>query len=147
MQQQLHRLVTEHLEAVFCPGWRDAAALSSGQGGDEVFVYGGVVDHDRIELRLYVSGEGSLATLARSQVQALCERMGTTCDVEIVDVLDAPDVAEDRGILATPTLERLAPPPVLRVVGDLADLETAMDGLGLRVWQVTGGDGHAQGSP
>ena len=43
-------------------------------------------------------------------------------------------MAEREGLLVTPTLERLDPPPRLRVSGDLSDLEMALDGLGLRIW-------------
>ncbi|MDX1658914.1 MAG: circadian clock KaiB family protein [Nitriliruptorales bacterium] len=88
-----------------------------------------------IRLRLYITGDGPLTVSARSSVDAIRDRVGGDCEIEIVDVLEDPDTAEREQVLATPTLERLDPPPRLRVVGDLTDLDRALDGLGLRVWR------------
>lgn len=88
-----------------------------------------------VRLRLYVTGDGPLTMSARSRVDAIRERVGGDCEIEVVDVGEDPDTAEREQVLATPTLERLEPPPRLRVVGDLTDLDGALDGLGLRVWR------------
>jgi circadian clock protein KaiB len=73
-------------------------------------------------LRLYVAGGTALDGAALRTVEALRER-GTNIDVEIVDVLASPGRAEADRILATPTLIRLEPPPVRKLVGDLRDAQ------------------------
>ena len=50
-------------------------------------------------------------------------------DLEIIDVLEFPDLAEDERILATPTLIKSLPLPLRRVIGDLSDKEKVLMGL------------------
>jgi circadian clock protein KaiB len=82
--------------------------------------------------RLYVTGDTTLSQEAETNLRALCKnRLDGRCEIEIVDVLERPDVAEEELIIATPTVVRLAPPPRLRVIGDLSDRERAADAFGL----------------
>jgi circadian clock protein KaiB len=53
-------------------------------------------------------------------------------DLEIVDVLENPQRAEDEKILATPTLIKQLPPPLRRVIGDLSDKDKVLLGLEVR---------------
>jgi circadian clock protein KaiB len=53
--------------------------------------------------------------------------------MEVIDVLEHPQAAEDDRILATPTLIKQLPPPLRRVIGDLSDKEKVLIGLDLRV--------------
>jgi hypothetical protein len=46
------------------------------------------------------------------------------CEVEVIDVVEAPERTERERILATPTLLKEFPPPRRRVTGDLSDLAT-----------------------
>lgn len=84
-----------------------------------------------LSLRLYVHGNLTVA----DRLRRLLDDIGVQYELEVVDVDDDPMRAEEDRILVTPTLMRLSPPPQLRVVGDLSDLDTAVDGLGLRIWQ------------
>lgn len=52
--------------------------------------------------------------------------------MEIIDVLEQPEIAETHRILATPTLIKELPPPLRRVIGDLSDKEKVLLGLELR---------------
>ena len=52
--------------------------------------------------------------------------------LEIIDVLEQPQVAEDDKILATPTLIKQLPPPLRRVIGDLSDKTKVLLGLEVR---------------
>jgi hypothetical protein len=54
-----------------------------------------------------------------------------SADVEVVDVLSEPERAEADRIMATPTVLRLSPDPVCRVIGDLSDFALAGAALGL----------------
>lgn len=86
-----------------------------------------------LELRLYLNGPAPESVGVEDQLRRLFESVGLAFTVEVLDVNEHPDRAEEDRILLTPTLLRLTPPK-LRVAGDLTDLEAALDGLGLRVW-------------
>jgi circadian clock protein KaiB len=75
-----------------------------------------------VALRLYVAGGTAPSAQARSQLETLRQQLGgDRWEVEVVDVFDRPDLAEEDRILATPVLVRLLPPPRLSVIGDLSD--------------------------
>lgn len=85
-----------------------------------------------VVLRLYVSGQTTRSELALANVRRLLARPGAVaCDLEIIDILSRPEVAEEENLLATPTLIKVAPPPVRRVIGDLSDMQAVSDALGL----------------
>lgn len=82
------------------------------------------------KFRLYVMDESARARRAADNLRALCEaRVAGLYELDIVDVLQRPDLAEEDRIIATPTALRLAPPPQRRVVGDLSDLRLAAAAL------------------
>jgi len=85
-------------------------------------------------LKLYVSGQTPRAKLAIDNLKRLCEEeLGGEYAMEVIDVLEHPQLAEDDKILATPTLIKQLPPPLRRVIGDLSDKEKVLVGLDLRV--------------
>ncbi|HWH13960.1 MAG TPA: circadian clock KaiB family protein [Miltoncostaeaceae bacterium] len=85
-----------------------------------------------IRLTLFVAGRSLRSERAIRNLRALCDTdLDGLSTVHIVDVLERPQEAEDRRIVATPTLVRDAPPPQLRVIGDLSDRERVLRGLGL----------------
>ncbi|MFA9444644.1 circadian clock KaiB family protein [Egicoccus sp. AB-alg6-2] len=90
-------------------------------------------DQLRLQLRLYVHGDAPETAAVERNLHEVFASIGLDYDVEILDVRAHADEAEADKILLTPTLIRLTPPQ-LRVAGDLADVETALDGLGLRIW-------------
>jgi circadian clock protein KaiB len=51
----------------------------------------------------------------------------------VIDVLEQPELAEADKILATPTLIRILPPPLRRIIGDLSDTQKVLVGLDLQV--------------
>lgn len=79
----------------------------------------------RHEYRLFVAGDSARSHAAAANLRrALDEALGPDqYRLEVVDVLARPDVAEDEGILATPTTVQVQPPPPRRVIGDLTDEE------------------------
>ena len=52
--------------------------------------------------------------------------------MQIIDVLENPQMAEDDRILATPTLIKQLPLPLRRIIGDLSDKEKVLLGLEVR---------------
>jgi circadian clock protein KaiB len=51
--------------------------------------------------------------------------------LKVIDVLKNPQLAEEDKILATPTLSKILPPPVRKIIGDLTDRERVLIGLDL----------------
>lgn len=76
----------------------------------------------RYHLRLYIAGGTPNSIQAGANLADLCrERLADDCDVEVIDVFREPLRALEDGIIMTPTLVRLAPGPVVRIVGTLSD--------------------------
>jgi circadian clock protein KaiB len=86
----------------------------------------------RTTLRLFVTGTSSRSERAITSLRALCDdRLGSDYDLEVIDVIVSPQEAEDHKIIATPTLIRVAPEPVRRIIGDLSDGDRVAFGLDL----------------
>ena len=84
-------------------------------------------------LKLYVAGSTPRATSAIDNLRRICEKdLKGRYELEIIDVLKNPELAEQDKILATPTLIKQLPPPLRRVIGDLSDSEKVLLGLELR---------------
>jgi len=77
----------------------------------------------RLVLRLYVAGAAPNSVRAIANARALCDEHFPTCKLEIVDLLLQPKRAAADGIIVTPTLLKLSPRPIQRVVGSLDDRE------------------------
>jgi circadian clock protein KaiB len=84
-------------------------------------------------LKLYVTGTSPRAELAVANLRRICEQeLRGQYELQIIDVLEHPQLAEDEKILATPTLIKQLPPPLRRVIGDLSDKEKVLLGLEVR---------------
>jgi circadian clock protein KaiB len=82
--------------------------------------------------RLYVAGQSVRSRAAVSNLRFLCEsHLSSRYEIEVIDAVERPDLAEEARILATPTVVRVEPPPQLRVIGDLSDHGRAAEVLGL----------------
>jgi circadian clock protein KaiB len=88
---------------------------------------------DKIRLRLYITGHTSRSEQAIKNLNLICKQypQKDICDIEVIDVLEKPEIAEENKIIATPTLVRLFPLPTRRIIGDLSDREKVFRGLGL----------------
>lgn len=85
-----------------------------------------------VRLQLFVAGETPRSFRAVSSLRTVCaSHLGNDYELEIIDVLERPDLADQARILATPTLLKLAPAPMRRVIGDLADLRRLAEVLDL----------------
>lgn len=63
-------------------------------------------------------------------LRRICEQeLAGRYELQIIDVLENPQLAEDEKILATPTLIKQLPPPLRRVIGDLSDTDKVLLGL------------------
>jgi circadian clock protein KaiB len=85
-----------------------------------------------IHLRLWISARSARSLRAIQVGEELSRRLsaiGGSCD--ILDVGEHPDLAAEDRILATPTLVRESPEPLLRIIGDVSDIEELAIRLGL----------------
>jgi circadian clock protein KaiB len=84
------------------------------------------------KFRLYVADDTMNSAQATANLQALCKtHLPNRHEIEIVDVFKDPQRAILEGIRMTPTLLRLAPLPIRRIVGTLVDTQRVMETLGL----------------
>ena len=75
-----------------------------------------------LRLRLYVAGNAPNSVRAVANVRAICdEHFASGHELEIVDLLEYPKRGLADGIIVTPTLLKLLPLPVQRVIGSLSD--------------------------
>ncbi len=86
------------------------------------------------ELRLYVAGKTPKSLTAFSNLKRICEtHLSGRYIIEVVDLVDQPQLAKDDGILALPALVRKLHRPMRMIVGDLSNTERVLVGLDLRV--------------
>jgi len=87
---------------------------------------------NKFKLRLYVTGKTPKSERAISNLKEICERdLKGLYELQIIDVLEKPQFAENEKILATPTLIKDLPPPLKRIIGDLSNSERVLLGLDL----------------
>ncbi|HJU20563.1 MAG TPA: circadian clock KaiB family protein [Stellaceae bacterium] len=85
------------------------------------------------DLRLYIAGQSTKSLAAFANLKKICEEhlMGRY-RIEVIDLLEHPQLAAGDQIVAIPTLVRKLPEPLRKIVGDLRHTERALVGLNLR---------------
>jgi circadian clock protein KaiB len=84
-------------------------------------------------LKLYVAGQTAKSIAAFANLKKICEEhLAGKYRIEIVDLVKNPKLARGDQILAVPTLVRQLPPPVKKLIGDLANTERVLVGLDLQ---------------
>lgn len=82
---------------------------------------------------MYVTGSSPRAEQAVANLKRICEEdLQGDYELEVIDVLKHPELAESDRVLATPTLIKQLPPPLRRVIGDLSDKDKVLLGLEVR---------------
>ena len=85
------------------------------------------------ELRLYVAGQTPRSMTALQNLKKICqEYIGGSYSLEIVDLLENPQLAKGDQILAIPTLVRKLPEPMKKIIGDLSNTEGVLVGLDIK---------------
>jgi circadian clock protein KaiB len=90
---------------------------------------------DKLEtyiLRLYVAGQTPKSMTAFANLKKICEEyLEGRFQIQVVDLLESPQLASGDQILAIPTLVRKLPLPIRRIIGDLSNTERVLIGLDL----------------
>jgi circadian clock protein KaiB len=88
---------------------------------------------DFYDLRLYIAGQTARSLAALANIKRICvEHLEGRYRIEVIDLLQNPQLARGDQILALPTLVRRLPAPIRKLIGDLSDTERALVGLDLR---------------
>lgn len=83
-------------------------------------------------LRLYVAGQTPKSIAAFINLKKICEEhLAGRYQIEVIDLLENPQLASGDQILAIPTLVRKLPVPVRKIIGDLSNTERVLIGLDL----------------
>jgi circadian clock protein KaiB len=93
----------------------------------------GEKEEERFVLRLYIAGQTPTSMRAFTNLKRICEQhLANRYRIEIIDLLQNPQLARGDQILAVPTLVRQLPEPVKKIIGDLSNTERVLVGLDLR---------------
>jgi len=85
-------------------------------------------------LRLLVAGSTNRSRRAIANLRQLCaEHVGDKCEIEVIDIYQQPEFAARYQVIAAPTLVKLLPLPVRRIVGDLSREADVLRGLDIEV--------------
>ncbi len=86
------------------------------------------------ELTLYITGRTPRSEQAVINLRNICNNeLKDRVKLVIIDVLDHPELAEEKRILATPTLIKQKPEPVKIIIGDLTDKEKVFRNLDINI--------------
>lgn len=86
------------------------------------------------DLRLYVAGQTPKSLTAFVNLKRICnDHLAGKYRIEVIDLLQQPQLAAGDQILALPTLVRKLPEPVRKIIGDLSNTERVLIGLDLRI--------------
>src|SRR5215470_10321527 len=89
--------------------------------------------HDVQILRLYIAGQTPKSIKAFANLKKLCEEhLPGRYRIEVIDLIQNPQLAAGDQILAVPTLVRRLPEPVRRIIGDLSNTDRVLVGLDVR---------------
>lgn len=82
-------------------------------------------------LCLFIAGSSPRSSQAVANVRKLCaDSLPGVCDLEVVDILQQPQVAKDNQIIAVPTLIKKLPKPIRLFVGDMSNGEAILQAMG-----------------
>jgi circadian clock protein KaiB len=117
-----------------CSPWLRLAGLAAiGIGGRAVSEGNYVAQRS---LKLYIAGNSAASRRAEQNLVHL-KTLVPGWEIEVIDVLTAPELAERAGILATPTLAYEHPERPRRVIGDLSNARRVLEFLAI---ESCGGD-------
>ena len=93
----------------------------------------GVAGAEVWHLRLYVAGQTVRSRRTLGNLRRICEEhLAGRFEIEVIDLVQNPQLAAGDQILALPTLVRKLPPPMRKIIGDLSNTERVLVGLDLR---------------
>ncbi len=93
----------------------------------------GRTEASRYILKLYVAGQSPKSVNAIANIKNICEEnLQGRYELDVIDLYQQPQLAQDEQIIAVPTLIRKLPPPLRRIIGDMSNTERVLVGLDIR---------------
>lgn len=90
------------------------------------------MENEKIQLKLYLAGiSPENQKLILNFKEQLKSEFGEKYTLEVVDVLEHPEIAFDEKILATPTIVKSLPTPIKKFIFDLGDAESVSISLNM----------------
>ena len=90
------------------------------------------IDPGHYKLRLFITGSTPRSTRALENMRRICdEDLAGRYDLEVIDVYQNPEATREFQVIATPTLVKVLPLPLRRIIGDLSNRERVLAGLDL----------------
>lgn len=81
-------------------------------------------------LRLYITGSTPQSQLALSNIKRICEEhLKNHYELQVIDIYQSPALAKNEQIIAAPTLIKILPHPLRRLIGDLSNEDRVLLGL------------------
>jgi circadian clock protein KaiB len=101
---------------------------------EENVEYGDILMPDGFwTLKLYVAGQSPRSLAAFANLKRICaEHLAGRYSIEVIDLLEHPQLAAGDQIIAIPTLIRKLPTPMRKIIGDLSNTDRVLVGLDLR---------------
>ncbi len=91
------------------------------------------IKNEKYLLKLYVTGLTPQSTMAIDNLQKICEEhLKGRYNLEIIDLYKNPSLAKGEQIIAAPTLLKLLPLPLRRIIGNMSDTDRVLVGLDLK---------------
>ncbi|MEQ8674195.1 MAG: circadian clock KaiB family protein [Aggregatilineales bacterium] len=88
---------------------------------------------ERWILRLYIAGQTPKSLTAFANLKKICEEyLEGMYEIQVIDLIENPQLAEGDQIVAIPTLVRSLPEPIKKIIGDLSNTEKTLVGLQIR---------------
>lgn len=85
------------------------------------------------KLRLFVAGSTLRSQRSIENLRRVCDaHLPGQVDLEVIDIYQQPELAEQNQVIAAPTLVKLLPLPVRRIIGDLSETDRVLRGLELQ---------------
>jgi|HubBroStandDraft_4_1064222.scaffolds.fasta_scaffold00129_3 circadian clock protein KaiB len=84
-------------------------------------------------LRLYVTGQTPRSASSLQNLKDVCdEYLAGRFELDVVDIYQQPELAREAQIIAAPTLIKMLPLPLRKLVGDLSNRKQVMIGLDIK---------------
>jgi circadian clock protein KaiB len=85
---------------------------------------------DSYSLRLYIAGQSARSIAAIANLRRICDaHLDGRYSIEVIDLMERPQLAKADNVLALPTLVRKLPVPVRKIIGDLSNVDRVLVGL------------------
>ena len=91
-----------------------------------------VADGEKYILRLFIIDDQPNSARAVINIKTICEKhLKGRYELDIIDLYKQPNLALSEDIIAVPVLIKKFPLPELRLIGDLSDTKSVLEGLAL----------------